>query len=776
MLKDDFIDIALDEIEFDADDDDDARIVKIENAMNLFRQEHGAFEDDEPGAATDIIKTETPEEDASSQKKQIDVWTKAGGTLPDPKKLTEYYGQGIKNLIANPFETLFPIANAMSNPEDPEALRLAKTNIGGLIDVLSSLDRGIDFATGGVFTAGKKAAKKIVPGEGIVSETAKGLIDVATDPTTYIGVGTVKKMMEDPVEAAIKKAGKQVSQPIKKTVAQISRLDKALVQRTATDPEYLKRLKQAAIDEGVGGFDELIESVKKKVNSINMETKVAARNKIKDVNELLDSQIKNNIKINDDNIKSALDVSLDEITPSVRGISIEDAAKKSRGAAGETFGSAQTEYLDEAVKLKRTQSGNVVEKEIGNILKEAGYDGKVYRAVEKFDNSPALKADIIDAESFMELAGKAETLGDALNQLRTIRKLKGSPKPDGSFYNSVMLGKIDSAYQNIIEDHLSDYGDEFVSMWKANNERYKTAINVINNVNKGLSIGRVGPENYIGKIKKLGIDNLLDIKTVAAIDENVAPIWKELQGGFVDDVVLRSLDNNGIINFQKLKNNLTKIDSIDPELKTIMLGKNKADNIVSAIQQYDSAIESNKILAEQTKNLVKRIESTKGTIGENLTKTAAFSRIKNIGSKTSVATEAKETLKILDEFYDTDFARRAEDFWNAKQLKISPEGDFPFLPTELTGRSLLGLAIVKSLKFIDKVPIAGPFMSTVLGLTGQSPAGAIAIFKGLDSIARLKNATIKKSPMLATGAALSTRTAASNELPSRQAIRTGIGR
>lgn len=738
----------------------------IISAMTDYRKEYGPFDDDEstppPPPSPKKLNFISPEEER--------VWTEAGGTLPNPKKLMDYYGRGIKNLIEDPFKTLFPIAAAVGKPEDSEALLLAKKNLGGLLDVLTSLDRGIDFITGGVFTEGKQAAKQLVPGgENIVSTTARNLIDVGTDPSTYVGVGTVKKLFEKPTEAAIKTAAKQVTSPIKKGVAQITKLDERLLERTATDPDYLNRIREAAIEMDVGGFDEYVESVKNKINSINMETKIAARKEIEDINNYMDLAIEGTTSKTTNKIKDAIGVDINSVSPVSKGLDIQEAVKTGKEAIGETFGVGQAQYLDEGMMLaKTTEGGSPLTQSIGDILKESGYDGKAYRAVEKFDNSPALPNDINDAISFMELGGKAETISDAVNQLRTIRKLKGTPKPDGSFYNSVMLGKIDDAYQNVIKENLNNYNPEFAKLWEVNNTRYKNAISSLQDINKGLRIDKTGSENYISKIKNIGYDNLIEMKKVAANDENITPVWKQIQEGFMDDFVARSLDKNGNFDIEKL---ITNWNSVDPDVRKVITGNEKFGKINQAMKQYKINQEFLKQAQQKTKDFTNRISKMKGTIGENLTKGVTYSRLRNIGSKTAPSVEAKETLNILDEFYGTDFTSKAQEFWDARQLKISPEGEVPWLPTDTTGRSLLGIAIAKSLNLFDKIPVAGNLLSTVLGLTGQSPAGAIAIFKTLNSIVRAKNATLKAGPALLTGTALASRTVTNQNLPSRQSFR-----
>lgn len=729
-------------------------------AMDDYRQQYGAFEDDGEVAPPPSDKPDyiLPEEER--------VWTAAGGTLPDPKKLLEYYGRGIKSLIEDPFKTLFPIAEAIGKPDDPEALRLAKTNVGGLMDVLTSLDRGIDFITGGLFKEGKAAGKQAIPGSNIISETARNLFDIGTDPSTLIGVGPVKKMIEKPVEASIKEAAKQVGTSLpKKAVAQITKLDQKLLQRAADDPDYLKRLQEAAVEAEVGGFDELVDNVKQKINSINIETKVAARKKMDDLNRFLDVTTETSNDIMTDKIKNTIGIDIDNISPAIKGVDIQEAVKKSKEQIGDIFGKKQAEYLDESMVLTKSQTGSSpLSESVGKILGEAGYDGKTYRAVEKFDNSPALKSDISDAVSIMELGEYAETISDAVNQLRTVRKLKGTPKPDGSFYNSVMIGKIDNAYQEVIKDNLSKYDERFGEMWGINNSRYKEAITTLQNVNKGLKIDKTGAENYINKIKDLGFENLIDMKKTASIDENIAPVWKLLQEGFTDDFVVRSLDKNGTLDIDKLMQNW---NNVDVDVKEVILGKDKATAISEALALFQANQKAIKSQKESIKNQISRISKMEGSIGKNLASRTAYSRLRNIGSHTKVAVEAKETLKILDEFYGTDFVSKADDFWNARQLKISSEGEIPWLPTDTTGRSLLGIAITKSLGLFERIPIAGNLISTAIGLTGQSPAGAVAIFRTLNSIARAKNATLKSGPTLIGGTLLSSRTAM-KDLPSRQ--------
>jgi hypothetical protein len=147
------------------------------------------------------------------------IWTKAGGTLPDIKKAPEFYSQGAKKLTEKPFETLFPMASSIQNPDvnipftDKKipVPTVVKQNLAVPFDIAGWLDRGIDYLSGGALKQGQKAIKELIPGENIVSENLKTGVDILANPSTFIGTGTIAKALSKSPEKIIENTAKKTA-------------------------------------------------------------------------------------------------------------------------------------------------------------------------------------------------------------------------------------------------------------------------------------------------------------------------------------------------------------------------------------------------------------------------------------------------------------------------------------------------------------------------------------------------------------------------------------
>lgn len=599
--------------------------------------------------------------------------------------------------------------------------------------------------------------------------------------------------------AILSKAGKGFGNAVKNQISQATKLDRDLVQATADSPEYLQRLKDAGISEGNKGFDAMVADVQNIIRNEDRNARVAAKQRISDVNAAMDASI---AQANADTdafvstlkdktnkaLEDAISFTPEEIRQSDRGINLKEQLSKARDEVGKQFGAKQAEYLGPdvvATPLSVNAVGlNDVQAGITDVLKKAGYNGKAHRMVEKIGNTPLTKGDLDDALEFVNAASEAQNIDHLFTQLRTLRRLHGTKRPDGNFYNSTMLGEIDGIYQKAIEKQLNAFSDapggkDLVLLWRANNEQFKTANDLLADVEKGLNVTGGTPESIYNRIKTVGVGNLLSVKNLAATRPELSGVWPELQGGFKDEIVMRSMGKDGSLDVDKLEKRWRDYDRIDTELKSTLLGAEQVKKIDDAILAYRRSVDEIKNVEktrESTINALKdRAEAdtfaarkipgkmrpdTRETMGADLSGTAAYSRIRNIGSKTGQSAESMKTLEVLDAFYGTDFAKRADDFWNARKLGINDRGVVPTLPLDYTGRSMLGMAIAHSLKIFNGIPVVGPLFSTVIGLSGQSPAGAIAVYKTIDKLARLKKVSIVPTQMgVAAASALASRSA-----------------
>lgn len=521
---------------------------------------------------------------------------------------------------------------------------------------------------------------------------------------------------------------------LKDIISNISGINKQALEKAASSKDALNQLKEAGINANNGGIESLTEDVQNTINNINSASKTNAYNKIDQLNNNLDKKINENLT----NAQNFLNGSLGNknVNPGSSGMELENALNSSKENVGSTFGNEQKKYIENgagSLPLNKSEAGNSLQLGIDNILENAGYNNSKFRGVEKFGNSPALPEDIKDALYFRDLAGEANNTADALNQLRLVRKLKGASKPDGSFYNSQMLNQIDRTYQDAIANQLKTYtadngiNENLVDLWRANNERYSNAINAINGASKDLGINKINSEDYISRIKNIGVNNLLNIKNLAATDENITPLWQQLQAGFKDDLIAKSINQNGNIDIKALEKNWANIDKQDPMIKKIMLGENETKNINSAIENYKSILNNNTNLIETTKaqtNTIKNLANN-SDIGNSLSGLSGYTRIKNIGNLTASNKDALNQLKLIDQFTGNNFADQALNMYQAKQLGITVNGKVPNFNLLHTGKSLLG-----SFLGLHTAGLPGMF----LGAYTQSPAGAITAYRILNKL------------------------------------------
>lgn len=161
------------------------------------------------------VSRETPEQ----QQRAEPIWNSQTGEIV-PENVGPYYKQGIQNLAKKPYETLFPGAASV---EGKGLVPAVKRNALGAFDVMGWPDRAIDYASGGAFERGKKTIGEAVdkiPGEGKISDLVRGNLktgaDIATSPTTYVGAGTIKKLLTKETPETIAQAmAKKSSVPFK---------------------------------------------------------------------------------------------------------------------------------------------------------------------------------------------------------------------------------------------------------------------------------------------------------------------------------------------------------------------------------------------------------------------------------------------------------------------------------------------------------------------------------------------------------------------------------
>lgn len=600
-------------------------------------------------------------------------------------------------------------------------------------------------------------------------ELARAIGDVANTLNLAPAAGIAKGLKgafgtsEDLIQKAVAEASRKpgmVEDLAKSAVSRFTNTDRKLIERVSASPEELARIKQAGIDRGSNGVSTLAKDVKEATDDINAKSLDQYNERIDQVESTTNKMIEDRVRSIYDRAKEIIGGNGDIPSMNEIGNRIEDSRSKAISSIGERFGSAQNQYLNEtssAFKLgihviEGQKPINTLQKNIADVLQEAGSNnkGEFKGGVASIGNSVLKPEDVKDLKQFQKLAGKAEDTMDVLNQLKLLRKVAGSPKADGSFYNHVVIGKLDNAYQKTIEEQLTRYssenniGDNLVSMWRENNKRYHDAMASLDDIKKGTGIGRLKSEQLPDKIKSIGVDELNKIKDLAARDDVVASVWKDLQTGFSDNLIAKSMKPDGSIDYKSLGKYWQSINSKDSKLAETLLGKEQSDKISSIISEQIRISSENeqalKLAATEVKSLEKLIKDMKFGKGVGGDYNYIVSKLDNIGTNTAASRSALDELKSLDEILgnstDDGFAKRALSMYDAKKLGVTDMGNVPVITNIPTGKSLAG----GLLGLVLGIP------GMLLGTYSQSPAGAIAAYKIINKIATMPNPL--KSPVV----------------------------
>ena len=474
----------------------------------------------------------------------------------------------------------------------------------------------------------------------------------------------------------------------------------------------------------------------------------------------------------------------EEVTGYTAGERIADVAETAKRRVGERFGQLEDITLEQSGAAKRrlpgvggeadvalqNQTGNILQDKVDEVFAEVGHDPvKGFTGLERIDNKAVSKPAVDALRKAKEMFGNASNTSDALNMRRQIQKDIAFGGPDGrplfkagSDEDRVMK-KLYLKINEVIEDQIraqgadAGIGDDLVQLWKKNNEVWKSSSDVLRSVDKTSGFKTGKSENYFRKVKDIGINRLRQISDIASRDPEIAPVWKELQDGFYDNVIARSM-KEGSIDIPTFRKNW---GAIDKNLKETMLAP-------EAIKQVDDAL----------KNVRKYGYEKVSDIGKQVTgssKQATLKNVENIGSKERRVALAE--LKFLEDIAGVDDANRfstlAEDAYAGKELGILKGGRLPGLSNIRTGKFLAGGAAGGATGATIGGKVAGPVgaaiggpLGFIIGAYSQSPAGAVALYRAADKAFKLA----AKKPLRAAGKA----TFAAAGKPTRTAIRSNL--
>lgn len=642
-------------------------------------------------------------------------------------------------------------------------------------------------AGAGVAKTGIKAAASAVgrmaaqgAKQGAVSAAAHGVENFADTGNVDAGAIAAETAFGAAAGGGLSAAGKvaryaagKLPADAKTIISKFTGIDQLALERAAK-PNELRKIKQAMIDTG-GDLDKASDDV------VRM---------IEDVRNRAQSEFESGVMKN----RPGGAIEPSGVSALQSGESIGEAAATAKAASGERFGRAQEIVMDKSGAGQRPLpagspkgrdlipkgsggigQGNVLQDEVDNLLDEVGYDpAKGWAGTERMGSKAVSKKAIGKLEEAKAMFANAKNTQDALTMRRQIQndisfggENGGRLFPSGSD-DDILMGKLYGKINDVVEKQVLaqandiGVGEDLARLWRANNEAWKNTTDILTSVQDGTRMGRANVEEYFGKIKDIGITDLKKLKDAAGKDQIVKPVWDEIQKGFFDNMIKKSLKDGRIDvrSFQKIWN------GIDEDLKKTMLAKDAIANVKNALrntQKYGADLPE---------------EIGQGIVGKSTDSGLATKRLENLGTKDK--RRALAELRFLEDIQGIPekerISTKALDVYAGKQLSMTPEGRLPGASIIRTGKANQGAGAGAAAGATAGAAIAGPvgaaigsFAGVLAGSWSQSPAGAVAAIRALN----LLDTVVKKQGVRNEAKALGA--AASNRV-TQQAIRSNVFR
>ena len=357
------------------------------------------------------------------------------------------------------------------------------------------------------------------------------------------------------------------------------------------------------------------------------------------------------------------------------------------------------------------------------------------------------EGEINQLRDFRDRAAGAKTLGDVLKLRRALDQrinfggAQNTPlfarDSDANFLMQEMRTRFNDAIENTLRNY-GDQGDVLADFLRANNEAYSKVLQVLGGVDEDIKFKSNHTEDYVKKIRSLGIDDIKAVKELAAKDKQVGPVYDEIRRTFYDSLLLDAADPNAAtgISHAKFKNAWQKVP---PEMKELVFSGDDLSRIERAISDYAPQ----KI---KPSNFGERILGG----GSDPRVAPLTKRLENIGSDNN--REFARDLAFLDDVLgnkgDERFSKQAQDLFLGKQLGMDPTaavGTDPMHRTGLANRGAgIGAATGGSLAAaVDPMltPL-GVIVGGAIGKNVQSPAAALIVYRMMN---RLTQPGTKKS-------------------------------
>lgn len=338
---------------------------------------------------------------------------------------------------------------------------------------------------------------------------------------------------------------------------------------------------------------------------------------------------------------------------------------------------------------------------------------------------------------------RTKTIDDLIDLKAQARAMQAGGKFGGELFDA---SRDDLAFAHVMEaihqvekesitKAVPDKADELIPLIKAHNELYGRTLDLLR---AGDQRFRMTPntERIIPKIESLGPLKSMELLEEAKSNTVIAPYVNELKKGFVDDLLLSSM-KNGIPEPKEFAKNW---HGISDDMKLIWLGKDGVSRIDNALSKAFRDIPD---APQVGKEIFGKAHEPSLKIG--------VKNLENIGTDNN--RQALDELKFLDNILglkgEKSFESKAMDFFRAKQLQITPEGNIPMLSNAKTGKFVGGLsygeaiggavgagmgALSGGLLGSGAGVLLGKYAGKFAGAYAQSPAGAVAAYRILSKL------------------------------------------
>lgn len=416
-----------------------------------------------------------------------------------------------------------------------------------------------------------------------------------------------------------------------------------------------------------------------------------------------------------------------------------DLLEVSQGASqavGERFGSTAGQMLEGAAERGLQHRGrlNAAAARVRRIAQDAGIDvsggAQGVSMAANYGGRPVLDQEATLLQRIAAESVQVENVGQLLELRRGLdaRIYATRATPDGAgLFTSATGGSraaddIRSALNTTIGEHIALRAAETAprgrgqaaggvarAMWEQANEIYATSRRALESVDDAIKANVGGDvEKMVAGLKRLSVDDLTQLRTLARQDELMAPVFRQIGDSFVDGLVIQA-SRGGTIDVAELRK---AWDGIGPA-REILFDRNRIDQINGAIQRFDQIRESTSLLG------------TPGALSRVRGQVASGGALRKATGQSVSADPIRQQLAALDDMLnlrgDASLLRQAQALNVAKGIESGV--------TRLQTGLALGGGIAGYNAGASEGGVAGGLLGALAGTAATSPAGAIAAYR-----------------------------------------------